>query len=860
MTGYLPDEPVVLCRGRSLARSIVERSSRQALIDDRRAWVSPAVFPLDTYLRRAWARFGAFLDGRRLLSDSQARTLFQRAARQVASEVDADGVAEAADALYRSFRLANDWCIPGARLAASADSADQRILAAAAHQYRGELAANGWIDSVELPAALASIDWPARELPAGGFELAGFLNFTPTQERLFAAWRAAGCSVEARRAIAPQQQHRWALPADDRTELIAAGRWARALLEVRPATRVAIVVPGLAGDSERATALIADGLQPGWQLDSAQVDWHVSFGKPLGAYPLIAALVRPLVTLLEAVAVTSMSRLLLDGALWPAAAQPALALVERSLRERPERRWRVSELTTSVERTTPAGQVLDALAAVEAELREFGDVNTPQHWAGRLADAGDRLLALRERSIDSIEHQLLNAWRDSLNALANLDAVEPRMSGRRAVTAWQWLLGNTLFQTENTGARVDIVGPLEAIGHRYDALWFARLDEQHWPPVTQASPFIGRGLQSEFGMPGTDLLTDRQFATDLLTTVIAGADEVVTSAAQRIGDLPARPAGLALRRWPVDGPSSTPLALSRFSRREHPDVVACVDDDVPLAVEEVPSGGSALLATAAASQTAAFIQHRLGADPLPTMTSGLGARQRGIALHRAAELWHRSELDGLERPPATDIARAALASYRGHRDAVLHRLLDAEERRIVEILGGLKRFDEARPAHAIAALEQTFEYRLGGLSLRLRIDRLDRVAGRAVLIDYKSGANLKSVLHKASGLPHELQLAIYGLALRQHQADVDIAALAVLRLHTRGIVASGFAFGDAVLPVKPTASQPTALLDAWDQQMQAIGAAFERGELAFDPSEVADPDWFLLRPLVGAYCQPAQSP
>ena len=854
LSGYAAAGPLVLCRSARLARTLRARAAGERLAAGSKAWLSPDIFPIDAYLRRAWERFAVFDRGLRLLSDIESRYVFQRVVADVApAELAATAVATA-DALLDAYRLAASWCIDSAQLRAMAYTADERLLASAAVEYDARLSQQGWVDSSMLLRLLVEQPWPRVHLPLSGVELAGFIGLTPAQERLFEHWREHGCEVHRPTAAAIAHcQPTLTRPDDDTTELLAAGAWARQQLERDPDAAVAIVVPGLATAADRLAATLGDALAPAWQLDPDHVDWHVSFGRPLLEFPLLAAWWRPLAARGEPMSFADLSALLRDPLLLPEPALAEFAVIERQLRDRPERHWRVADLLGFAAAGSTGRQVLDELVAVEAQLRDAPTSASPRDWASRFATLTERIKQLNPLPLTSVQFQLNDAWRDSLNALASLDGVAASMSQASALAAWRRLLRGTLFQTQDTGARVDVLGALEAVGHRYDAIWVTRLDDDHWPPLARANPYINRRLQIERGMPGVDRSRDLAFTDALLAHLLSTAEIGVISAPLRINEVDVRLAPVVRRRWPDT--QEVPMTVrSRYGPRYATDAIAHVDEAVPIAPDEAVTGGVGVLQATLSSPFRALVGYRLGGMPLPAAVSGFGALNRGQLVHRVAELVYLPVRDGQRMADATDVVASVMQRYRGHGDRVLHRLLDMEERRCTELIEDLVRFDAQRPAFRIGDLERPIELRLGGLTLNLRIDRLDYVGDYAVLVDYKTGSVPVTGMSTDTHLPHELQLAAYALARRQLRPHEQPGVLATVRLHTRGVQANGIAFTPDLVPltkqIQPTESA-VAVIDRWAATLADLAAQFERGDARVEASEIGADDWFHWRPVAG---------
>jgi len=130
----------------------------------------------------------------------------------------------------------------------------------------------------------------------------------------------------------------------------------------------------------------------------------------------------------------------------------------------------------------------------------------------------------------------------------------------------------------------------------------------------------------------------------------------------------------------------------------------------------------------------------------------------GNAMHQALRAWGEAALRGEAAP-----LEMLLAVFRGvlddapiqepHQDALYRRQGEAQLRAFVEA-------NATAPLRAIVSVEAQFEFELGGVRLKGRIDRIDRIDGKRVaVVDYKTGAPRDEDDAKKS-----LQLGIYALA------------------------------------------------------------------------------------------------
>jgi len=249
-------------------------------------------------------------------------------------------------------------------------------------------------------------------------------------------------------------------------------------------------------------------------------------------------------------------------------------------------------------------------------------------------------------------------------------------------------------------------------------------------------------------------------------------------------------------------------------------------------------------------------EQRLGARALEETELGLDAAARGDLVHAVlASLW--TELRDLERlralsteATAATVRRAIAAELETARrtaEGVRRHLLDIEagwlEARVLELLEA----ERARPNFAVVAVEQAVTISIGGLTLDLRPDRIDRLAdGNLAVIDYKTGADAetRAWLDERPKLP---QLPLYATAL---EAD-RVAAVAFARVRTgdtgyNGLASTPEAFPGLKSPgAKGWPREFTSwaeMLERWRERLTALAVEHVTGDarLAPDPKHACE--------------------
>ena len=170
----------------------------------------------------------------------------------------------------------------------------------------------------------------------------------------------------------------------------------------------------------------------------------------------------------------------------------------------------------------------------------------------------------------------------------------------------------------------------------------------------------------------------------------------------------------------------------------------------------------------------AFAIHRLGLDDTSDPSSFPDARERGILIHDLLHEYGERYLAGLPAQRADTSALLQLVDK--HVERLYQRyastFVTAEKQRLLGLLQEFQSFESERfattPGLQMLACEIQSELHIGGVRLRLRIDRVDALDEQWILIDYKTGRPQKPRLHDERLV--EPQLPAYALAQPRAQA------------------------------------------------------------------------------------------
>jgi probable DNA repair protein len=615
--------------------------------------------------------------------------------------------------------------------------------------------------------------------------LAGFDRILPVQRSLFNAW---GAWREATKGEPAAEVHFYA--ADDaQAELAACSLWCGRQLAANPKARLLVVTQAAnarRGEIERAF------------LAHCGPAFEFSLGVPLSQVALARAAQLALRWLDGALNEQELDWLLSTGHI---AANPqesaALRAYMRTLRrfslERPQ--WTLDAFigqrcasgllpASWVERVTQAQRFLTGFAHRP---------QNPLDWAELVPHLLDQLHFASAHKLSSAEYQALRRWQLAVESCGSLGFDGRRMSWRDFLSQLGRTLDETLFVPESRDAPIQVAGPAESAGLAADAVWFLGADEDGWPAGGATHPLLPVELQREAGMPHATAQLDWELARSITHRLLAAGTQIHFSFAKQNESSEARPSRLVVQ---LAG-SAQPLPPELDAPAAEPPLAVWFEDfsHIPFSPGKV-AGGAGVLTSQSQCPFKAFATARLAAQSWEPAETDLTPSQRGQLLHAVLHaIWAgppdgihtHAELQSLTNQEAgcprsgfSDLGNhePLQAFVAGHvqrafaqqlpfhlRERMPRRYLELEEQRLVGLVSDWLDYEAARADFEVVATEVKRTVSIAGLTLDLRLDRVDRlIDGSQLVIDYKSG----SVSPSSWDLPRpdDVQLPLYaGFAL-----------------------------------------------------------------------------------------------
>ena len=837
---------------RTLRRAFDRRNRALGLV----SWRPPAVMAWDAWAAGLWR--GLVLAGDAsllLLNRTQEHTVWREiltADAELASLRSFDSLAEMATEAWRSLCSYNGQ----GRLRGAAVSADTRAFQRWALKFELRCKAEGLLSRAQLEEVLrVAVATGQVSIGEGGLVLVGFDGMTPAQVGLVEAVRETGVGAEEIRLKIAGGTRVLVKAADEREELFGAARWVREVVEERPGARVAVIVPGLEEQRAEIDRVFREVLAPELESIEARADggpYEFSLGVMLAEAPMVAVALDVLRWAREALPLERVSGLLLSPyfgmvseELGARAEFDAFELRKaRMLRPEVSLDWLIA-MVERAKRPPKLGRLLARLRAmrfVVANRMEGGDRRTHAEWVERMREVLEAAGWGAGSGEDSVEFQTRRKWEGALDELATLDFDGGKVGFARALESLERIARQTMFAPESREAPVQVMGPLEAAGATFDAVWFLRAGDLTWPVAPGSSPLLPWQMQRELGMPGTDVAKNRERARRMTERVADSAGMVVFSYAKETAD------GRQRRSSALEGLTLEEVGVAEIAGpAPERDVIETetVQDSTPIPPlpDQVIHGGSEILRLQAACGFRAFAERRLWATELEGAELGMDARESGTVVHKVLELfWNevktQSALKAMPRVGWDAVLRRCIAEAlrkTGELSATPWdaAYVDMQRERLRNLLGPWLELELKRPAFEVRLSEKKLDdVQIGPLRLSVRVDRVDMVGEGEILIDYKTGG--ASPNDWLGDRPDAPQLPLY--AVLSEAERLQGVAFGLVRagkdMGLKGYAASG----DVLLrAAKLKAPSLEAQVEEWRRVLEELATKFASGEARVAP-------------------------
>ncbi|MEM9620396.1 MAG: PD-(D/E)XK nuclease family protein [Pseudomonadota bacterium] len=624
-----------------------------------------------------------------------------------------------------------------------------------------------------------------------------------------------------------------------RDEVSHAARWAYQVKRKRLDAMIGIVVPDLGQHHamvQRQCAALFDPLR-----GSQSQAYDIGAGQSLATHPIWQA-ARKFLQLchtglkLPEFATLTQSRLLqltdwqVIASRWPREAGARVTL---------------SKLETQLNRSgaTPAAvrgsSLLGALQAVQSNQRTSAHAADWVEHCVQLLELGGWP---NSQNAQSVRYQAGQAMLEALASLATAspDVALPHMRFAQALQYIDSSLQQIVFAPQRPAADIQILGSLETTGLEFTHLWVCGLDENSFPSPSTSNPFVPQRVARQYAVPRCDAATEyewarRQFAqwraqsVNLRLSFTQVSEDSLQQASPLLRHLRASAPGVTTHHpyW------QTPKA-SAFS--------APFNDTrgLPFNGTAAP-GGASLLQTQADCPFKAYATYRLRLRAPQQANDLPDALQRGVLLHDVLEQLLRQypDIDALASVTNSNLRALCQTRLQAHQPTLPEAFVATETTRLSELLSRWWQLELTRPPFAAEQLEAAYSVNLNGISLQLRIDRIDRVEdpqGNAywVVIDYKSGQVSGTQLGDPNIAP---QLPLYSL-IDARVGAVFFAEIREDKIRLLGTGEPSLEAPDSTYQqmIAPSEVSWDATRSQWEHELNRLAGAFRDGEASVEPT------------------------
>ncbi|MEO2042973.1 MAG: PD-(D/E)XK nuclease family protein, partial [Nitrospinaceae bacterium] len=571
------------------------------------------------------------------------------------------------------------------------------------------------------------------------------------------------------------------------SEAGACARWVRSIFF--PGKRIGIVVPELEKyrallKRELAAELVPESI---FNLSNQNLPFNISLSSPLSQEPIVKLALDLLAIKSSNVPVSTFLSVIqssIFGFKFPPDRE--ISVLERELK-------RKRLLTIPLEHFNSRFATIPQVYKLVEGLRSWVSMNNklmPGKWAEELSQFLKKLhwpgtiastIQNNNQSILSKRHQAFEAWKDCLNQLCSLNQILGPITRLEALNHLTHITQIKAFQTKTPEHTIQIIGLLESSGMKFDHLWVMGCQSEALPTHPQPNPFIPYEIRTKYSIPRSNPQRELKFAEQSLSRLIMASPEIVFSYPLHEGDMDLGISPLLKQfkkevdpLYPSSQIKDQIRALNLLTEFTEPTFLPITDTE-RIQYEDIGlSSGYRLIKDQVDCPFRAFAHHRLNSANFPFPEIDFDSMDRGNLIHKALELFwikttdHKNltnlyQQNKLENRIIQCVQEALeLCSERTKGQTQFNKL--EIERNVRVINEWLVSVELNRPEFKVLHNEEGMTINLSGLKLRLRIDRIDEIPGKGLLlIDYKTGRDARPIEWFAEKI-RSPQLPLYSIA------------------------------------------------------------------------------------------------
>ena len=766
-----------------------------ALAIGKSVWRQPRVYSIDHWLKYCWDELQdqnhSLVSGLAVVGSQQSRYYWERAIAKDDSAHSSSYAKIAADTL----KTLQNWNL----------SADQVPGETPAVEYFKrwtnsfeELLQKNKLISQQSSWQLIQRGFEDAALPAQAeIMLYGFQSIPPLQAHVIETASSSIVKVNTDSTASKNNNQAYRLECQDpQAELRLAANWAAQQLKAKPEQRLGIIVPDLNNSLPQVARVVSEALKS----EETEMLVNISAGTALADTAVISAALELIEILQYERPLNNWLQLLYS----PFSVFDQLPLQYRVDCELALRKTRRFEFTLEKFLSTimpdeesheidqqHRQSIVDTLQPL-IDLKRFSKIKTGTQknftgWAQFFNQFLGDMGWPGSRSLNSIEYQQRQQWDGTIEQFCTLDNLGIKVGLATALKHLQLLAQDSVFHPKTADAPLQILGLLEGSGLHFDQLWIVGMHSQNFPASVAINPLLPADFQRQYEMPHSLPERELKIAQELLSAYKNNSQKLILSYPLMRGEEQLEPSPL-IRDIAVSSGAELFVAPEAYPPwLEQPEQCELVKDRAPAynPANENIRGGSKLLENQAICPFNAFATHRLKAEPLEEPIQGLSAMDRGSLIHEILfRLWtewkNSSFLNSLSEQQLSEQLSTTIADTLiewAPRHSVLRgeRFRALEQQRLEKLLREWIDEEKQREPFEVANLESSASIRFGDLNISLRLDRVDQIGDKLLIIDYKTGRVQPSKW--AGSRPVEPQLPLYLLASKPQANGCAFAQL-----------------------------------------------------------------------------------
>jgi ATP-dependent helicase/nuclease subunit B len=666
-------------------------------------------------------------------------------------------------------------------------------------EVENEKQRNSWVTREDITQKVTDLLKSGAAVVTGKVVFVGFLDMTPQDRAFVAAVDSAGAT-----AVIHDVEHggysdvtfqRHATPVAE-IEYIAGqlkGLLDSYIGNETEAPHIAVVVPDVDKWRPLIDRAFSKTLSPHTLLPEhagGAIPWRYSKGTPLSDHELINSALQVIRITSQRLVLDEATTLLLNPRIGDYRSEGGgRARIDLMIRKWGARKLPLKSLIQLAEGDPGRGMAPDLgqrLASLSERIRTQGGVAYPSVWVERFSVRLNIMGWPGESTLSSDAYQAKEAWDEKLVMFAGMDKMVGEVNAFEAVSLLQELVtAHPFLARPSYRAPIEVVGLWDVAGYQYDYAYVLSVSAGELPARARPNPLLPYELQKKAEIPTccpeTELYRGKVLAEQLLRLAKTAVISCPMTTREGFHITPS----LLLNGWPSEPSQCDEETESRNS----PDLEVLEERFPPVSESEIGlvRGGVSILSAYARAPFFAAAEARLHLQEFPVPTEGVDARLQGDIVHGAMEyIWGElKDSDGLAAVDDEELyaliikaLEVALSNPEVVPPYALGKCIrELERARSAKVISRWFRFERSRVERfEVICRESRVSGVVGGLPVKLRVDRIDRVhtenGVKHLVWDYKTGASVNTGVWMADVLT-EPQLPIYAtLDLSELKIDV----------------------------------------------------------------------------------------